>query len=75
MAPEIMTSLLRLSAAERADLAMALWEGLDESDREAAVELTPAQAAELERRLAEHHADPSTAVPWSVVRRKLAGRG
>jgi len=75
MAPEMMASLLKLSPGERAELALALWESLDESDREAAVDLTPAQAAEFERRLAEHHADPSTAIPWSEVRRKLAGEG
>ena len=75
MAPEVIASLLKLPPGERAELAMALWESLDESDREAAVDLTPAQAAEFERRLAEHHADPSTAIPWSEVRRKLAGEG
>jgi len=68
-----MASLLKLSADERADLAMALWESLDEPAREAAIDLTPAQATEFERRLAEHRADPSTAIPWSEVRKRLAG--
>ena len=72
MAPEMMSSLLKLSADERADLALALWASLEDSDRESAVALTPTQIAELERRLSEHLADPSTAIPWSEVRKKLA---
>ena len=62
MAPEMGASLLRLSAGERADLAMALWESLDESDPEAAVDLTPTQAVEFERRLAERCADRTLSV-------------
>jgi putative addiction module component (TIGR02574 family) len=73
MAPEVMASLLKLPAAERVELAMALWDSLDESDRAAAIDLTPEQRAVLERRSAEHRADPSTAVPWTEVRRKLTG--
>ena len=75
MAPEVMASLLKLSSGDRAELAMALWESLDEATRTAVVDLTPAQAAELDRRLAEHRADPSTAIPWSEVRKKLASKG
>ncbi len=72
MAPEVIASLLKLPAGERADLAMALWESLDDSAREAVVDLTPAQVLEFERRRAEHDADPSTAIPWSEVRRRLS---
>ena len=69
MAPDVMDALLKLPASERVDLAMALWESLDEASREAALELTAEQAAELDRRLAEHRADPSTAIPWEEVRK------
>jgi putative addiction module component (TIGR02574 family) len=72
MASEVMEALLKLPSKERADLAMALWESLDATDREAAVELTPELAAELDRRLAEHLADPSTAIPWEEVRKKFS---
>ena len=34
MAPDVMETLLKLPSHERADLAMALWESLDETDRE-----------------------------------------
>ncbi len=73
MAPEVMEALLKLPSQERADLAMALWESLDEADREASVDLTPEQAAELDRRFAEHLADPSTGIPWEEVRKKFVG--
>jgi len=68
-----MAALLKLPSQERADLAMALWESLDEADREASVDLTPEQAAELDRRFAEHLADPSTGIPWEEVRKKFVG--
>jgi len=75
MAPEVMDALLKLPDDERVDLAMALWASLEDSSRAAAFELTPDQAAELDRRLQEHLADPTTAVPWEEVRKKLyAGR-
>ena len=74
MAPEVMASLLKLPAADRVELAMALWDSLQEPDRETSVGLSQEELAELERRSAEHRADPSTAVPWSEVRRKLAGK-
>lgn len=73
MAPEVMETLLKLPSSERADLALALWESLDEADRDATFELTPELVAELERRMAEHDADPSTAIPWEEVRKKLSG--
>jgi putative addiction module component (TIGR02574 family) len=71
VAPDTLTELLKLSPAERVELAMALWESLDDARREAELALTPYQAAELDRRLADHAADPGSAVPWDEVRRKL----
>ena len=73
MAPEVIAALLKLPASERVDLALALWESLDEADREAALGLSSEQAAELDRCLAEHDADPSTAIPWEEVRKKFSG--
>ena len=73
MAPEVMEALLKLPSNQRADLAMALWESLEEADREASVDLTPELAAELDRRLAEHLADPSTGIPWEEVRKRFVG--
>jgi putative addiction module component (TIGR02574 family) len=68
-----MEALLKLPSSQRADLALALWESLDESDREASFDLTPELAAELDRRFADHIADPSTGIPWEEVRKKFSG--
>ena len=71
MASRTLGDLLKLPPSERADLALALWESLSDADRAAEVALSPEQESELDRRLAEHTADPTSAVPWEQVRRKL----
>ena len=73
MLPNTLAELLKLSPKERAEIAMALWESLTDTEREAELALTPEQEAELDRRLAEHIANPGSAIPWDEVRRKLAG--
>lgn len=72
MLPNTLSELLKLPASDRAEIAMALWESLDDADREAELRLTPEQEAELDRRLAEHLANPGSAIPWDELRRKLA---
>ena len=37
-------------------------------------ELTDELRAELDRRIAEHDADPDSAIPWEVVRERLRTR-
>ena len=54
MASISLDELLKLPAAERIELAMALWESLSEADREAAFSRWPWQAAQLDRCWAEH---------------------
>jgi putative addiction module component (TIGR02574 family) len=73
MLSNTLAELLRLPANRRVEIAMALWESLTEAEREAELTLTPEQEAELDRRLAEHVANPGSAIPWDEVRRKLAG--
>jgi putative addiction module component (TIGR02574 family) len=75
MATDILDELLKLPASERADLALALWESLTDPEREAEVVLTFEQQAELARRLAEHEADPGSAIPWEVIERKHRALG
>ena len=65
--------LLKLSPDQRAEIALALWESLDDADRAAELTLSAEQEAELDRRAAEHLADPASAVPWDQVRRRLTG--
>lgn len=71
MESSVLAQLLRLSPADRADLAMALWESLSNDEREAELALSPEQQAELDRRWADHVKRPDNVVPWSEVRRKL----
>ena len=68
-----LTELLKLPAGDRADLAMSLWESLSDSERDEQLDLSEAERAELDRRWAEHVANPGSAIPWSVVRSKLRG--
>jgi putative addiction module component (TIGR02574 family) len=63
--------LLKLSAANRAELAMTLWESLSDEQRDAAAYLGDQDKAELDRRWAEHLRNPESAIPWSEIRRKL----
>jgi putative addiction module component (TIGR02574 family) len=63
--------LLNLPAGERAELAIALWESLTDEQRAAEFDLEPEERAELDRRSAEHLAEPGSAIPWDEVRRKL----
>lgn len=73
MSPSL-SELLKLPVGERAELAMALWESLSDTEREAVHELSAEQAAELDRRWAEHVARPDSAIPWDDVRRRLMDR-
>lgn len=68
-----LSELLKLPAGDRAELAMALWDSLTGAERDAELELTEGQRAELDRRWAEHVANPESAIPWSDVRAKLLG--
>jgi putative addiction module component (TIGR02574 family) len=71
MSPTEVAELLKLPAGERAELAIALWESLRDEERDAELELGAEERAELDRRWAEHLADPQSAIPWADVRRKL----
>jgi len=71
MLSDTLAALLTLPAKDRIELAMALWDSLTDAEREAELVLT-AEQAELDRRLAEHLANPGSAIPWEEVRRKLA---
>jgi putative addiction module component (TIGR02574 family) len=67
MASIWLAELLKLTRAERFEIAMALWESLSEAAIEADSALSPEQRIKLRRRLAEYEADPDSAVPWEAV--------
>lgn len=70
MSKAYLADLLTLSPAERLQLAQDLWDSLPEE----AVPLTDEQVRELERRLADHEANPGAAIPWQEVRDRLRTR-
>ena len=55
-----------MSAVERILHVQDLWDRVATTPER--VPVTDAQRAELDRRLAAHEADPSSAVPWEQVR-------
>jgi putative addiction module component (TIGR02574 family) len=73
MTSEALDALLKLPPGDRAELAIALWESLDDKQRESQFSISPEEAAELDRRVKEHLADPASAIPWEAVRSKLRG--
>jgi putative addiction module component (TIGR02574 family) len=64
-------ALRRLSVDERLRLVEDLWDSIAEDAPDEALPVTPELAAELDRRLAEHEADPGNVVPWEEVRARL----
>jgi putative addiction module component (TIGR02574 family) len=56
----------QLSVEEQLELVEALWDSI--VDRNAVPDPTNAQKAELDRRLAEHAANPDDVVPWDEVK-------
>ncbi|RXK88569.1 addiction module protein [Chlorobaculum sp. 24CR] len=61
---------MKLSVSERIQLVEDIWDSIAAEASET-IELSQAQKDELHRRVAEHRADPSTAVPWEQVRSRL----
>jgi len=72
--PTDLAELLKLPAVDRAELAITLWESLTDEERGAELKLGPEERAELDRRWAEHLADPGSAISWQDVRRRLSNR-
>ena len=62
----------RLSVAERIQLAEDLWDSVAAETGE--LPLSEAQAAELDRRLAELARDPEAGESWPVVRARIERR-
>jgi putative addiction module component (TIGR02574 family) len=60
----------RLSPEERLALIGELWDSLDDSD----VPLTPAQTAELERRLANFESERGSGMTWEALKTELRQR-
>jgi putative addiction module component (TIGR02574 family) len=64
--------LRKLPLPERLELVEELWDSIAADS--ANLEMTQEQAAELDRRLAEHDANPDEGVSWSELRDRLRQR-
>ena len=72
MAHPLLSDLLRLPPDQRLELAMALWDSIEQAPEAGlAFPLTPELRAELDRRVAEHRADPTSALAWEELERQL----
>jgi putative addiction module component (TIGR02574 family) len=63
----------KLTIPERIALVEDIWDSIAQDAQ--ALPLTDELRAELDRRWAEHERDPSSAIPWSEVKKELYGRG
>jgi putative addiction module component (TIGR02574 family) len=61
-----------LDVDEQIELVEAIWNGI--VSRGAAPSLTKAQETELDRRLADHLANPNDVIPWSEVKAAALAR-
>ena len=66
-----LTQLRQLPVPERLRALEELWDSIASERPELAVPLTPALALELDRRLSEYDADPTSAIPWDSVHEEL----
>lgn len=66
MNAQLLSQAQQLSVEDQLELVEALWDSI--AERNAVPGPTDAQKAELDRRLAEHEANPEDVVPWSEVK-------
>ena len=62
----------RMSVADRIALATAIWDSIAAEPH--APLLTEPQRLELERRLADHAANPDDVVPWELIKAEALAR-
>ncbi|MBM4367027.1 MAG: addiction module protein [Deltaproteobacteria bacterium] len=65
-------SFEQLSTAEQIQLVQDLWDRI--AQRPELVPVSDEMKAELDRRVAAHRADPSSAIPWEQVKAELRRR-
>ncbi len=65
--PTVISDYTKLSIPERIALIGEIWDSITAEGKP--LPLSDVQKAELERRLAEHEANPDAAIPWEEIRR------
>ncbi len=69
--PSLPSEILQLPVSERVHLVEQIWDSIVEDETK--FELTAAQKAELDRRLASHMEKPECGVSWDAIKAKLLG--
>ena len=64
--------IFKLGRAERLQMVEDLWDSIAKDS--AGLPLSEARRVELDRRLAEHEADPQDVIPWEEVKAAAAAR-
>lgn len=72
MNTQILEQAKQLSIEEQLELVEALWDSIAEHD--AVPPITDDQRAELDRRIADHEANPDDVVPWDEVKASALAR-
>lgn len=72
MNTQLLDQARKLSLDEQIELVEALWDNIVE--RNAVPALTEAQKAELDRRIADHEANPDDVVSWEEVKAEAVRR-
>jgi len=68
---ELWSELMKLTPAERIELAQDLWDSIAQHDPPP---LSEEEKQELNRRYAEYLRDPSTAITWEELKARVATR-
>ena len=63
--------ILSLSIEDRLELVERIWNSIAEDERD--FQLTDAQRAELDRRIALHEANLNRGKPWDEIKKRLIG--
>ena len=72
MKPFSIAEVLALPVSERLKLVETIWDSIAEVPE--ALQLSPAQEAELDRRLDAYRKDPHAGSPWSEVKARILKR-
>lgn len=72
MNTQLLDQARKLSVDERVELVEAIWDSI--ADQQAGLPITEAQKSELDRRLADHEANPDDVIPWTEVKAEALAR-
>lgn len=72
MNTQLLDQARKLSVEERVELVEAIWDTIAEQG--AQLPITAAQKAQLDRRLADHEANPDDVIPWTEIKTEAIAR-